>query len=375
MPITFDEPNNKVARIKVIGVGGCGGNIVNYMHSRKISGVHYAAINTDAQALASISGEVCCVQIGENVTNGLGSGANPETAAEAARQDGDRLREQVRGMDMVFVTAGMGKGTGTGAAPVVAQIAREEGALTVAVVTRPFIYERRDRQADKGLMELAKNVDSLVIVPNEKLREVLPANVKMKEALLAANDVLYNAVCGISEIVTKYGTFNVDFKDVRSVMSTQGKAVIGSARESGENRAEAAANAALRSPLMEDVDLSNATGVLVNITGREDEMEFNEMDKVQAVISEHIPENENSQFTGIVYDESMGEDLRVTIIVTGVSDSYASKAEPPPLSVMREQIKDDVFRSGQNIRKIEDMTKEHGGDSRNVPAVLRRQLS
>lgn len=362
------------AKIKVVGVGGCGGNIVNYLSARKINGVRYAAVNTDAQALGLLGNGVERAQIGQALTGGLGAGARPEIAAQAAEAESERLREMVRGHDMVFVAAGMGKGTGTGAAPVVAKIAREEGALTVAVVTRPFRFERRDRQAESGLMEMTKHVDSLIIAPNEKLFEVLGAETTAKAALAAANEILYNAVCGVSEIITKPGMMNVDFNDVRSAMSAQGKAVIGSAIATGADRAEKATYAALRCPLMEDVDLSNATHVLVNITGNEDNAALGEMCRVQEIIGEHAPGCENAQFTGLVYDDAMGDSLRVTVIVTGVKDAF-EVAAAPTLDVVRGEVRDPTFTSGRKRRQMEEMLDKNGGDERKIPTILRRQVN
>lgn len=364
------------AKIKVIGVGGCGGNIVNYLSARNVSGVEYAAVNTDAQALGMLADEVERVQIGQTVTGGLGAGAKPEVAAAAAEEEEHRLRELFGGYDMVFVAAGMGKGTGTGAAPVVARIAREAGALTVAVVTRPFNFERRASQAEGGILETTKYVDSLIVAPNEKLFEVLGDKTTLKTALAAANDILYNAVCGISEIITKPGMMNVDFNDVRSVMSAQGKAVIGSAAADGEARAENAAYAALRCPLMEDVDLSNATHVLVNVTGHEDKTELGEVSRVQDIIGEHVPGCESEQFTGLVYDNAMGDSLRVTIIVTGVRDVFSAAAAEKPapsLDVVRGEVRDPSFTSGRGRRQMEDILEAAGGDETKVPTILRRQ--
>lgn len=356
------------AKIKVIGVGGCGGNIVNCMHSRGVNGVQYAAMNTDTQALSVMNAEIECLQIGDRQTGGLGSGARPPVAAEAARSETDRLREMISGMDMLFLVAGMGKGTGTGAAPVVAEIARELKVLTVAVVTRPFTYERRDKIADSGIELLAQSVDSLIVVPNARLLEVLGEDQPVKQALLAANDVLFNAVSGISEIITKPGMMNVDFNDVRSVMSAQGKAVIGSSSAAGSDRALEAAEAALRCPLMEDVDLTTASHVLVNITGHEDSLTMAEIGKIQDLIGENVPNCENAQFTGVVLDPDAREDLRVTIIVTGVRNAFEVSAggkAGKPLELTTPN--DSTFVSGRN--------RQTAGGGKDVPTVLRRQVS
>lgn len=360
------------ARIKVVGVGGCGGNIVNHMCRRSAIGVEYAAINTDAQALEQMDGQtVECVHIGMTRTNGLGAGANPEVAAQAVGEEEHRLRESLGAYDMVFITAGMGKGTGTGASPYVARWARESGALVVAVVTRPFARERRNAQADKGLLELTQEVDSLIVVPNEKLREVMP-EASIMEARLAANEVLYNAVYGISEIINRSGTMNLDFNDVRSVMSTQGKSVIGSAVGSGENRAQDAVIGALKSPLMEDVDLSTAEHMLVNITGDERKVTNREHDEIDQIISEYIPNCVNGSFNGSVHDDEMGDKLRVTIIVTGLRDD--AQARKPTIETIGGG-GDASLVSGRQRRQNDKLREQFGGDERRVPAVLRKQLS
>ena len=355
------------AKIKVIGIGGCGGNVIDYLCEHKVKDVRYTAINTDAQALAKVNEAVERVQIGQALTKGLGTGANPEYAKEAAKAESDRIREMVQGHDMVFIAAGMGKGTGTGASPVVAEIARSEGVLTVAVVTRPFEFEKRDKPADAGLAELEKYVDSLVIVPNDKLMAVL-GDVSVDEAFRAGIAVLYNAVCGISEIITKPGLMNVDFNDVRSVMQAKGKAVIGSSAASGENRATVAANEALCSPLMEDVNLSQAQNILVNITGNSKNIKLSEMYQVQEIIKEQVPNSGNAQFTGLVYDDTMEDELRVTIIVTGLHEQRSETQFMLAPPVQQVDIKDGTFQTARTRAKL-------SGDNKSVPAVLRKQVN
>ena len=265
------DSHGEEAVIKVIGVGGGGGNAVEHMVSQSIEGVEFIAVNTDAQVLRSSSADVT-LQIGSNVTKGLGAGADPNKGREAAQEDRETIRQALDGADMVFITAGMGGGTGTGAAPEVAKIAREMGILTVAVVTKPFPFEGKKRTdfANQGTDELARNVDSLITIPNEKLLKVMGPGTPLLQAFSAANDVLRGAVQGIAELITRPGLINVDFADVRTVMSEMGKAMMGSGAASGPDRAEEAAEAAIASPLLEDIDLSGARGILVNITAGPD---------------------------------------------------------------------------------------------------------
>lgn len=370
----FMDSEREQAVIKVVGVGGCGGNVVHYLQDRRVTGVSYAAVNTDSQALGGINEGVECVHIGRDLTAGLGAGAKPEVAAQAAESDLERLRSVVDGCDMVFVTAGMGKGTGTGASPVVAKVCREAGALTVAVVTRPFLHERRDNQADEGIAALEEHVDSLIVVPNSKLQNVLGDDATLDEALTAANDILYNAVCGISEVITKRGEINLDFNDVRSVMSKKGKAVIGSSRCSGKNRAEEATEQALCCPLMEDVDLTHASGVLTNVTCSRANMKLAEINLMQDCIKQHIPECDESQFCGVVYDDSMCDDLRVTIIVTGIN-AVGSGTGEPSLEVVKGEVTDNAFTSGRERHRKNEALEKFGGVEEKVPAILRRQVS
>ena len=327
MDIKIAKSDQHVAKIKVIGVGGCGGNLVSYMSKRPTSGVEFVAVNTDSQALASMEPNVECIQIGGQKTGGLGSGGVPEVAREAAQNESERLREVISGMDMVFVVAGMGKGTGTGASPVVADIARELGVLTVALVVTPFNMENRTKIAEEGVLQLSKRSDSLIVAPNERLMEVLGANAPMNAAYLAAHAMLYNAVSGISDIINKHGVVNVDFNDVRTAMSGKGKAVIGSASAHGEGRAERAAESALRSDLMEHMDLSGASHVLLNISGGG--VTLGEMNGIVELVKEHVTDLRGNITPGFASDEEMGDEMRVTIIVTGVMDKYQPKILQP----------------------------------------------
>ncbi|EIJ43736.1 cell division protein FtsZ [Beggiatoa alba B18LD] len=306
------------AVIKVIGVGGGGGNAVEHMLSGNIEGVEFICANTDAQALRNSSARTV-LQLGTDVTKGLGAGANPEVGQQSALEDRERIMAVLEGTDMVFITAGMGGGTGTGAAPVVAQVAKELGVLTVAVVTRPFPFEGKKRSsiAEQGLKDLAQHVDSLIVIPNEKLLSVLGKDASLLEAFKAANNVLYSAVQGISELITRPGLINVDFADVKTVMQEMGMAMMGTGKAKGEGRARKAAMEAISSPLLEDIDLSGARGILVNMTAGLD-LTIGEFEEMGDVIEEFASENA-TVVVGTVLDPEIKEELRVTVIATGVS--------------------------------------------------------
>ncbi|SFU71447.1 cell division protein FtsZ [Xenorhabdus koppenhoeferi] len=305
------------AVIKVIGVGGGGGNAVEHMVRERIEGVDFFAINTDAQALRKTAvGQT--IQIGNGITKGLGAGANPEVGRTAAEEDRESLRTALEGADMVFIAAGMGGGTGTGAAPVVAEIAKELGILTVAVVTKPFNFEGKKRMAfaEQGITELSKHVDSLITIPNDKLLKVLGRGISLLDAFGAANDVLKGAVQGIAELITRPGLMNVDFADVRTVMSEMGYAMMGSGIAQGEDRAEEAAEMAISSPLLEDIDLSGARGVLVNITAGFD-LRLDEFETVGNTIRAFASDNA-TVVIGTSLDPDMNDELRVTVVATGI---------------------------------------------------------
>src|SRR6187402_760112 len=306
------------AVIKVIGVGGGGGNAVAHMVTSGIEGVEFMCINTDAQALKH-SKVKTSLQIGSDITKGLGAGANPDVGRAAALEDRERLIEMIEGADMLFITAGMGGGTGTGAAPVVAQLAKELGILTVAVVTRPFEMEggKRHRAADSGIAELSKYVDSLITIPNQKLLTVLGASTTLLDAFKSANQVLQGAVQGIAELITRPGLINVDFADVRTVMSETGMAMMGSGSGRGEGRARAAAEAAVSSPLLEHVDLADAHGILVNVTAGMD-MSIGEFQEVGTIVKEFASEDA-TVVVGTVIDPEMQDELRVTVVATGLN--------------------------------------------------------
>jgi cell division protein FtsZ len=315
------------AVIKVIGVGGGGGNAVSHMVNSSIDGVEFICANTDAQALKS-SGARTTLQLGETVTKGLGAGANPEIGRQAALEDRDRIVEVLDGADMVFITCGMGGGTGTGAAPVVAQLAKEKGILTVAVVTKPFPFEGRRRMqvALKGIEDLSQSVDSLITVPNEKLLTVLGREVTLLNAFKAANDVLQGAVQGIADLITRPGLINVDFADVRTVMSEMGMAMMGTGTARGDDRAQAAAEAAINNPLLENVDLSGACGILVNVTAGPN-LTMREFDEIGRVVHDFASEDA-TVVLGTALDPDLSDDVRVTVVATGLNRAVKPQLRP-----------------------------------------------
>ena len=370
------------AVIKVIGVGGGGGNAVQHMVTRNVEGVDFIAANTDAQALMNLDAQTT-LQIGSGVTKGLGAGANPETGRAAAMEDRERISEVLSGADMVFITAGMGGGTGTGAAPIVAALAREQGILTVAVVTRPFNFEKRGDVADHGIRELSQHVDSLITIPNEKLLAVLGERTSMLDAFSAANDVLLGAVQGIADLIIRPGMINVDFADVRTVMSEMGMAMMGTGRSSGENRARDAAESAIRSPLLEDVDLHGARGILVNVTAGPD-LGIGEFTDVGTIVEE-FASPAATVVVGTVIDESMGEELKVTVVATGlgnpevqevVVDNTVAQAALDG-QVDYAQLDRPIWTRNQNQAVARQPAEEEGEqpdmDFLDIPAFLRRQ--
>ncbi len=316
------------ATIKVLGIGGGGGNAVNQMVEAAIEGVEFISINTDAQALKSFSGK-STLQIGSSVTKGLGAGANPEVGRQAALEDRERLCELLQGCDMVFITAGMGGGTGTGAAPVIAQTAKEMGILTVAVVTKPFPFEgqRRLAVAQQGIDELTHYVDSLITIPNAKLLSVLGPDITLLNAFKAANQVLSGAVQGIAELITRPGLINVDFADVRTVMSEMGMAMMGSGSATGQDRALMAAQSAIGSPLLEDIDLAGACGILVNVTAGMN-LSMREFEEVGTTIAD-LASEDASVVMGTVIDPDMNDEIRVTVVATGLGHKRAQRKEKP----------------------------------------------
>ena len=368
------------ASIKVVGVGGGGGNAVQHMVDIGIEGANFISVNTDKQALDK-NGAGTKLVLGMEITNGLGAGADPQVGREAALEDRDKLREMLKGTDMVFVTAGMGGGTGTGAAPIVAQVAKELGILTVAVITKPFELEgsKRMKIAQEGIKELIEEVDSLITIPNQKLLEVLGEDCSMLEAFKQANDVLAGAVRGISDIIIKPGLINVDFADVKTVMSEKGTAMMGTGTASGQDRARIAAEHAVASKLLEDISLQDAKGVLVNITAGPD-LSLGEIKAVQECISDFASEDAII-VTGTVLDDSRGNDLVVTVIATGLSSSLQTISKPSrqvnmlnerkplPLSDAARQ----MLENPPKVEKIEKNTKDED-DYLDIPSFVRTQL-
>jgi len=370
------------AVIKVIGVGGGGGNAVQHMVEGNIEGVEFICANTDAQALKNMSARTT-LQIGSSITKGLGAGANPDIGRQSAQDDRDRIHEVIEGADMLFITAGMGGGTGTGAAPVVAQVARELGILTVAVVTKPFPFEgsKRLHVAHNGIKELGQYVDSLITIPNEKLLSVLGKQISLLDAFRSANDVLLGAVQGIAELITRPGLINVDFADVRTVMAEMGMAMMGSGSAKGEDRAREAAEAAIASPLLEDINLMGANGILVNVTAGMD-MSIGEFEEVGNTVREFASENATI-VVGTVIDPDMRDELRVTVVATGLGDE-ARQVKGKPSLVHRDSHggvdydRPTVIRKGQKGEKQRLATVGAGNqaedlDYLDIPAFLRRQ--
>ncbi len=373
------------AVIKVIGVGGGGGNALEHMLLEKMEGVQFICANTDAQALNKSSADVLW-QLGKEITRGLGAGTNPNIGRQSAEEDREGIKNLLAGSDMVFITAGMGGGTGTGAAPVVAQIAKEMGILTVAIVTRPFGFEgrQRSRVAEEGIEELSKYVDSLITIPNDKLLSVLGKNITLLNAFKAANNVLNGAVQGIAELITRPGLINVDFADVRTVMSEMGMAMMGTGTGTGENRARDAAEAAIASPLLEDVNLAGARGILVNITGGMD-LSIGEFQAVGDAIKDFVSDDA-TVVIGTVIDPELTDVLRVTVIVTGLghagSGTNAARGNGSKVKLVETTKKDGSLDYQQldrpTIIRKQVMGSKSGGDNipdvdyLDIPAFLRR---
>jgi cell division protein FtsZ len=372
------------AVIKVVGVGGGGGNAVEYMVKQVIEGVDFIAMNTDAQVLKTSSADIK-LQIGNEVTKGLGAGADPNVGREAAQEDREKIRQTLEGADMVFITAGMGGGTGTGAAPEVAKIAKEMGILTVAVVTKPFPFEGKKRSdfANQGIAELSKHVDSLITIPNEKLLKVMGKGTPLLQAFSAANDVLRGAVQGIAELITRPGLINVDFADVKTVMSEMGTAMMGSGVGSGEDRAEEAAEAAIACPLLEDIDLSGARGILVNITAGLD-FAIDEYEIVGNAVKAFASENA-TVVVGTVIDPELTDEVRVTVVATGigaerkpdislVNDNARVSAVGREYSAGSREHKSNGGTEGNQALKLDDEAQPSSElEYLDIPAFLRKQ--
>ncbi len=373
------DAHSQSAVIKVIGVGGGGGNAVAHMVDAGIEGVDFICANTDSQALKD-SRVRTSLQIGCNITKGLGAGANPDIGRQAAMEDRDRILEAIEGADMLFITAGMGGGTGTGAAPIVAQVAKELGILTVAVVTKPFMMEGNKRMAiaEQGIAELGKSVDSLITIPNEKLLAVLGGDTTLLDAFRSANQVLQGAVQGIAELITRPGLINVDFADVKTVMAEMGMAMIGTGTSSGEDRAREAAEAAVSSPLLEDINLAGANGILVNVTAGMD-LSIGEFQEVGNTVKE-FASDDATVVIGTVIDPDMTDRIRVTVVATGLGQSSAN-AESPMRIVRRQVAQAEPNYHGldkptvQRQRAVGDGLEAGGLQEEllDIPAFLRRQ--
>ena len=390
----LDGESSHNAKIIVIGIGGGGGNAIEHMQLEGIDGVTLGCANTDAQALSRATSETV-IQLGEEITKGLGAGANPEVGRQAAEENRDRIQEVFEGADMVFITAGMGGGTGTGAAPVFAEVAKEMGILTVAVVTRPFAFEGKKRMqlADEGLKRLSEYVDSLITIPNNKLLSVLGKNITLLNAFKAANNVLLGAVRGIADLITCPGLINVDFADVRTVMSEMGMAMMGTGSSSGENRAREAAESAINSPLLEDVDFHGARGVLVNITAGPD-MSIGEFEAVGDAVKAFSSESA-TVVVGTVIDADMSDEMRVTVVVTGLGAVPTGIGAPAPSGKFKSTKKDGTvdyhhldrptYQRFHNQKRSQEHSTVHAGvnegealkdrdmDMLDIPAFLRRQ--
>jgi cell division protein FtsZ len=367
------------ARIKVIGIGGAGGNAVNTMISYSLRGVDFIAANTDAQALG-VSTSPIKIQLGVEVTKGLGAGSDPDIGRQAALEARELLREKLEGADMVFITAGLGGGTGTGGAPIAAEIAKEMGALTVAIVTKPFQFEgkRRNGQADEGIAELRKSVDTLIIVPNQRLLSLGGRNVSLLEAFKKADDILYHAVKGISDLIMVPGLINLDFADVKNIMSEMGFALMGTGVASGENRAVEAAQKAISSPLLEDNTIQGARGVLLNITGGPD-MTLYEIHEASSLIQDEAHEDANIIF-GTVVDETMTDEIRITVIATGFENPGMPKANVTTLGILRRNNNLAVPTYIRNDKPVDvcgtvktDRGEDEGKPDLEIPTFLRRQ--
>ena len=358
------DSKKQEALIKVVGVGGCGNNAVDYMIERNIHGVDFISVNTDLQSLKKSQANNI-VQIGLHLTKGLGSGARPDSGKQAAIEDKEKLKDAIKDADMLFITAGMGGGTGTGAAPVIAEIAKELGILTVAVVTKPFSFEgKRNQIAEEGLKELRNYVDSLIVIPNEKLMNVLGADVTFINAFSAANEVLYNSVSGISDIINHTGLINVDFSDVKTVMAEMGSAIIGSGVFEGDNRAVKAAQLAINSPLLENIELKNAKGILVNISASSSFKMKEYIDVMNEVKS--ITANDATVIVGNVIDDELENKIKVTIVATGLDDNYISEIKDQPSLPDDEVIDHDRSFDNANTANVIEKPINNESDFSNV---------
>ena len=377
--VDFSEQPRHKAKIRVVGVGGGGGNAVNRMIASNLEGVDFLVANTDLQALGGSQAPVK-IQLGAKLTKGLGAGANPEIGRRAALEDTEKIIEVLEGADMVFVTAGLGGGTGTGAAPIVASLARELGALTVAVVTRPFTFEGRRRalQAEQGLAELAEAVDTVISIPNERLLEFVEKDTSFFEAFRIADDILRQAVQGISDIITITGIINRDFADIKTIMEGMGHAVMGTAQAKGQKRAAEAATRAISSPLLEDVSIQGAQGILLNITGSSN-LTLHEVNEASTIIQQAAAENANIIF-GAVHDEAMKDQIKITLIATGYKTDrirFSRTSNTTALHSARQSVR-SVMASKEKLpveANVTQVTAEIPADHLEVPAYIRRRVA
>jgi len=367
--IEFDENRNMAAKVKIIGIGGGGNNALNTMISSHLTGVEFVAANTDAQALAANLAPMK-FQLGASLTKGLGAGANPEVGRKAALEDVEMIREILKGADMVFITAGLGGGTGTGGAPVIAEVAREMGALTVAIVTKPFHFEgkKRMKQAEEGLANLKMTADALITIPNQRLLSISGKNMTLIETFKKADEILYHAAKGISDIIVGHGIINLDFADVRAVMSETGMAMMGTGIASGENRSLEAAQKAISSPLLEDISIEGARGLLINITGGEN-MTLSEINEATSLIQKEAHEDANVIW-GMVIDPSMKEDIRITVIATGFGKAVEKRVDKPVSSGLKRFSHIPGFKD--RTKEIPPFSISVKEGNRETPAFMRR---
>ncbi len=389
MIFEFEESATQNARMKVVGVGGGGGNAVNRMIDEHLEGVEFISINTDSQALLTSKSDLK-IQIGKKLTRGLGAGARPDIGRQAIEENREEVGRALASADLVFITCGMGGGTGTGAAPVIAELAREAGALTVGIVTKPFLFEgrKRMRQAEQGIADMRKNVDTMIVVPNERLLAVVGKGIPFQDALKKADEVLLHATQGISSLISVTGLVNVDFADVRTVMQAGGSALMGTGIGRGENRAMEAAQQAISSPLLDNVSISGASGVLVNITGSSS-MTMDDYNSVNRIVHEKVHEDANIKI-GVVRDDDMGENIKVTVIATGFGDRFdaekgrdlrrsslalADKHVAPPASLDRPTFQRDREKA-ENITRIRPTVSfvEEDEDQYDIPTFLRKSV-
>ena len=388
MPIEFDERAELSARLKVVGVGGAGGNAINTMVQAGLSGVDFISVNTDAQSLEQNKAQTR-LQIGKELTQGLGAGANPDIGREAVEEDREEIKKMLQGADMIFVTAGMGGGTGTGAAPVVAEIAKEMGALTVGIVSKPFNFEgiKRQQRAEAGIQEMRRTVDTLIVIPNQRLFAVVDKSTPLMDAFKVADEVLLHATKGISDLITIPGLINLDFADVRTIMSEMGDALMGTGHATGEGKSVQAAQQAISSPLLEGVSIRGARGVLVNITGGTD-MSLYEVSEATTIIYEEAGEDANVIF-GAVIDENLTDEIFITVIATGFSAEEKSILQPPAEKMEGPSVNSRLLDLPTFVRDKKKRVEEGGSaglrravgnspaddlDDLDIPTFLRKQM-